>query len=246
MRSLCLPLFCWDSLRSKRLIRSSDAAVGSPCLWSLLAPSDAALRAHFALQGMLAGSGVRSFENQAPGNARGLAPVSPGIARHLVMAALGRQSARLPRWACALSRQAFLHARLAQRRCLRRSLTMSIAKHACANRNPASGACGALVLTLQWPGRLNTNQAFAGGCCASARPCSAGHRHWALAKALVIDYARARRRQLRERWLAIVAAALDIGRKTACKLEVIDSHPWLDMLTAKAKSASQQCKPSMG
>lgn len=113
-------------------------------------------------------------------------------------------------------------------------------EHACAARDPAGGACGALVLTLQWPGRLNTNQAFAGGGCASARPCSAGHRHWALAKALVIDYARARRRQLRERWLAIVAAALDIGRKTACKLEVRDT------LFIKANSAMQQCKPSTG
>ena len=101
------------------------------------------------------------------------------------------------------------------------------------------------MLTLQWPGRLNTNQAFAGGGCASARPCSAGHRRWALAKALVIDYARARRRQLRERWLAIVAAALDIGRKTACKLEVRDSHLWLNTLCCKAKFAMQQCKPSM-
>ena len=80
--------------------------MGSPSLWTL-APSDAALRAHFVLQGTLAGSGVRSYESQAPGNARGSAPISPGIARHLVMAALGRQAAHLPRWACTLSQQAF-------------------------------------------------------------------------------------------------------------------------------------------
>ena len=80
------------------------------------------------------------------------------------------------------------------------------------------------MLTLRWPGQLNTNQAFAGGGCDSLKPCSAGQRHWALAKALVVDYARARRRQLRERWLAIVAAALGAGRKAACKLEVRGSH----------------------
>lgn len=107
MRLLYLSLLCWDSLRSKGLMRSSEAAVGSPSLWTLLAPSDAALRAHF----VLAGSGVRSYENQAPRTARGSTPMSPGIARHLVMAALGRQSARLLRWACTLSQQVLVCAR---------------------------------------------------------------------------------------------------------------------------------------
>ena len=46
------------------------------------------------------------------------------------------------------------------------------------------------MLTLRWPGQLNTNQAFWGGRFgASAK----GRTLWAFAKALTLDYSRARR-----------------------------------------------------
>lgn len=45
------------------------------------------------------------------------------------------------------------------------------------------------MLTLRWPARLDTNQAFAAGGSGAAR----GARLWALAKALAVGFPKARR-----------------------------------------------------
>ncbi|KAK9845927.1 hypothetical protein WJX81_006175 [Elliptochloris bilobata] len=95
-----------DGLQVQQAVRSAvvqltslheHVTLGTENLWALLPPSDAALRAHFFLRGASLGASARADENMAPRNGRDPEPPSPGIARHLVVSALGRESARMPR-----------------------------------------------------------------------------------------------------------------------------------------------------